>query len=505
MTLEEFLDRVVAPGNYVAIAYKHQDWPAIAHRFHPRDKIKDTASSLRWVSQRGMDSWFALASYKDAEPHSTRRKLIGRRTQENAQALKTFWADADIKRDGDGKDPAKVFRDELEVVQWALELTRDTGIPFPNIWIKSGYGLHLYWSFEDALDKTTWQFYAEALKGALLAHDFKGDLNVVADAARILRPPETFNYKVPDQPAPCFEFFPEKLTKPDFDNPVLLDTLLQQPPNVVALRPSSPPTGSLAAAKAGLQARPRDFGLIAAGCPQVARSLQEQGNGDSRDVWWHLIGLAQFCENGRDWAHEVSKGDPRYTAVETDLEFDRAIETHEQKQMGPPLCKTFNASRPGVCEHCPHWGSSNVTTPFHLGVAAPTEDPDELPTGYRRHGGWIEHAEADGNQVRWRRILEGDLTAPILDEADRHYRISFNYVEPGSKRSRPISLENTKLDIKTAKLVLSEAGVHVSDNAPHVCRLLMAWIDKLQREMRVRGKPLPSFGWHKVDGKYLGF
>ena len=234
MNLEDFLNRIVAPGNWLAIAYRDSAtppaWSGLAQRFYPRADIKDAATYLRWASGvKQWDTWFALASFDQAALNQRGNKYIGKRNRENAYQIKSFWADADIKAAHDGKDPAKVFASEIEVVTWAKTFSKATGVPIPNIWIKSGYGLHLYWSFEDALDVATWRGYAEALKAALITHKFLGDVNVVADAARILRPPETQNFKVPAVPVPCFEFYPQRLTQPDYPNVALLPILGKLP------------------------------------------------------------------------------------------------------------------------------------------------------------------------------------------------------------------------------------------------------------------------------------
>ena len=512
MNLEQFLDRIIAPGNFFAVAYKG-DWPGIAHRFFPRTDIADAARYLSWATNKGWETWYAMASFTSAtiQEKDGRKKLIGPRTQDNAQALKTFWVDADIKRVGDKKDPARVFADEGEVIAWVGAFTKATGIPRPNVWVKSGYGLHLYWTYQHALDRAAWQPYAEAFKAALVRHGFKGDINVVADSARILRPPDTWNYKVQGQPASCYEFYPSKLTAPDYPNPVLLDaieklgfytapppTLQAHPPTTVVARSSNTPVANNA--KAGMSARPRDFALIAANCEQVHHSLQAGGTGDSRDLWFHLVTLTVFCENGRAWAHAVSQDDPRYTQAETDREFDAAERDHQVKGIGPPLCKTFDADRPGVCQGCPHFTSPQITSPFHLGLLTTTGNPDELPTGYRRHGGWIERI-AD---KEWKQVVEGDFDHLLLDRWEGGYRLGFNYLPPnGGVESTFVA--DYELEPRAIKRILSPRGIPIHwESGPAVGRLFMSWIEKLRRECHVRAQPLPSFGWAKDGGFSFG-
>jgi len=510
MNLEDFLNRVVAPGNWLAIAYRDSAtppaWPGLAQRFYDRADVKSAASYLRWANNQNWDTWFALASFDQAALHSNGKKYIGKRTRENAQKIKSFWADADIKAAHDGKDPSKVFVSEAEAVMWAKAFTKATGVPIPNIWIKSGYGLHLYWSFEDALDVDDWRGYAEALKTALIQNNFKGDVNVVADAARILRPPETQNFKVPATPVPCFEFYPNRLTKPDYPNVALLPILGKLPtykpsPKTATTRSG----GSIAAAKSGFTARPRDFEVMAANCAQVGQSLATHGLTDHHDLWWRMLMLAACSENGRDWAHEVSKAYPTYTQADTDAEYDKRVAVHAGG-MGPPSCVMIDGDRRGICHSCPHWTNPQVKGPFNVGLQIITGGPDDLPDHWRRHNGWIERDISDEKTIKWSRVLEGDITDLLdLDEIATGYRFTFNYTPPNLS-PRTLYVDNAELTAKTAKSVLTSRHMHINDdNALYVSRLLMSWIEKLQRETRVRTQSMPSFGWYRDGGTYLGF
>lgn len=513
MNLEQFLDRVIAPGPWLAIAYKDPtaNWHGLAHKFFPRAETSKAAGSLRWCVRQRWDTWYAPASFHHAEVNARGNKNVGKRNRDNAEQIKSFWADADIKAPHDNKDPAKVFISEAEVVMWATAFTKATGIPRPNIWVKSGYGLHLYWSFEDALDVPTWRAHAEALKAALIANNFKGDVNVVADAVRILRPPETKNFKVPAQPVDVYEFVPAKLTQPDYPNSLLLPLIDKLPGYAPASKTfgttGSGSSSSLNAARAGLSSRPRDFTAMAANCEQVAQSLALGGLGDSRDFWWHLINLASFCEDGRDWAHKLGENDPRYIPADTDAQYDLAL-ADRKLQKGAPLCTTLDplSKRPGVCQQCPHWTNPAIKSPFSVGLQTLNpSDPDELPMKWRRDGGWIEHDESDEKKINWVRVIEGNVTEPILDRIDAKLRLTFTYVPPNNP-PHTLCVDTVELDQRSAKSILSGRGMFVSDaRAPATNRLLMSWIEKLQRECRVRSQPMPSFGWYKDESTYLGF
>jgi hypothetical protein len=321
---EQFLDRVVAPGNFLALAFKGQR--GMWHRFFPRDRVREAVGLLHWATRQGIDCWHAVASYKDAElkTEKNRQYYVGKRTQENAEQLRCFWFDADIKRAGDNKDPSRVYPDLIAAIA-ALKPLKVSGFPLPNLWIRSGYGVHFYWVMEDALDRDAWTAYAEELKKLFIKHGLKGDVGVTTDSARILRPVEGVNYKDPTSPAPCYDMTPAILS------PLLLTTAaLDRLTTVVGLggaAPNVPITQSLTKnAKSGMprwETRPRSsFQRIAESCAQVTLSLAEEGVNDARELWHSMVGLAWFCDD-RPAADAIGVKHTQYTPAGTDAEWRR--------------------------------------------------------------------------------------------------------------------------------------------------------------------------------------
>jgi hypothetical protein len=201
MDTATFLACVVAPGNYFAVCYKGPGKP-MGQRFFPRANTQEAAGFIRWADGKGMDVWFSPASFKlaEAKGHDPMGNPTykGERTHPNVDKLQCFWYDADIKRDGDGKDPSRCFISLNDVKNWLIDLT----IPQPNLAVRSGYGVHLYWVIDHAYTRVEWQTRADWVKAMLIAHKAPGDVQITGDASRILRPPNTRNHKVVDQPAP---------------------------------------------------------------------------------------------------------------------------------------------------------------------------------------------------------------------------------------------------------------------------------------------------------------
>jgi hypothetical protein len=368
--LESFLARVVPPG-YLVVAYK-KPGQGMRHEFFPPDERQKAAGFIHKRTAQAYDVWYSCGSYRTA----------GERTQANVQALQDFWADLDVKRQGDGKQDGTVYPDQASAVRAVTEFCCASGIPKPNLIIDSGFGLHVHWTIKDAVSPDIWRPFAEGLKRALIENGMWGDLGVTTDSARILRPPETRNFKDPTNPREV-KVLVWAGAIPNATMYGALAPYLDQTGRSAGARSNygsnnlngAPPavmmngaSGSLLAAQAGIEKKDYSIATIATKCPQVARSLANGGAGDPYHLWYggHLT-LAHFCIDGQHYAHEISKGDPRYDPAQVDAAWQRIADEVAQKGLGAPTCTSYDGYRPGVCSGCPHSGKLN--SPLSLGHA----------------------------------------------------------------------------------------------------------------------------------------
>jgi hypothetical protein len=93
-------------------------------------------------------------------------------------------------------------------------------------------------------------------------------------------------------------------------------------------------------------------------CAQLQGFQRKQGN-IPEPLWYANLGLLAFCEDGDDLAHELSKGDPRYSFAQTQEKLDR------QRKIGPTKCKRFHELNLVPCQACKHWG--HISSPIALG------------------------------------------------------------------------------------------------------------------------------------------
>ena len=117
----------------------------------------------------------------------------GERSKEGALELKSLFLDIDVKKGA--------YATTEEAIDALQAFMTATGLPRPTIIVATGGGgLHVHWVLDRALKVAEWLPLANALKQACKQHGFKTDDNVTADAARILRVPDTTNWKYPSKP-----------------------------------------------------------------------------------------------------------------------------------------------------------------------------------------------------------------------------------------------------------------------------------------------------------------
>jgi hypothetical protein len=147
--------------------------------------VEDIDSYADALVHRGYDAYFALASFTDESG----------RTNANADQLNSFFLDLDC---GLGKP----YADQSDGLTALKAFIKTTGLPKPTVVVNSGRGIHAYWVVEQPLSKADWKPLAEGLKALCVAQNLHADPAVTADVARILRIPNTLNFKDIENPQP---------------------------------------------------------------------------------------------------------------------------------------------------------------------------------------------------------------------------------------------------------------------------------------------------------------
>jgi hypothetical protein len=275
------------------------------------------------------------------------------RTKVNAKQERAFWLDIDCGYD-EKKGKHKDYKDKDAALTALRSFTDTTGLPEPTI-VDSGRGIHVYWTFTDPIAKELWTPVAEGLKFLCVKHGLRADGACTADAARILRVPNTKNFKDPSKP---------------LDVVVLNEGYPTPFDDLAALIPIHLGGERI---KSGHEAHKIDAdGAVSSfkkimqrcmsgdGCEQLKYIATKQKEIDE-PLWRSGLSIAQYCEDRGVAIHKISSQHPEYSAA--------ATEAKAASIPAPHTCNQFESLRPEGCKNCKFKGS--ITSPIQMGKYVP--------------------------------------------------------------------------------------------------------------------------------------
>lgn len=327
------------------------------HHFYA-NTVEELQPVIKKFNDSEYDTYFALASFIEA----------GSRTAANALYMKSAFMDIDC---GEGKAYATKQEGALALDKFLQET--QVGI-LGNPWVvSSGGGLHIYWPFNQNVPIAEWKTVSENLKRLCQKHNLEIDYAVTADAARVLRVPDTFNWKNRSKPRKVkvlasggtFDF-------QDFAKAVgvdMADAPTPKPAPVLDI-PGARPKRS-GASTTQLKLVENSVTLFknilvktdnGTGCLQLKNYIENAAADGMEPVWRGLLSWATKCADGEGAAKLLTELHP-YT------EERMAAKLREIK--GPYGCDKMDSILPGICTNCAHW--KKITNPLVLGLEAVTE------------------------------------------------------------------------------------------------------------------------------------
>jgi len=498
MQVQDFLSTVLpqsSEGYYCAVELTTN---RREHKFV--QTVEELVDAVRAFDDAGKETYFALASFATGAS----------RTAANAVALRALFADLDC---GEGKPYADAAGAVGAVGEWLAA----TGFPKPYM-VSSGYGIHCYWPFTAAIPVGMWRPLAESFKRACTAHGLHIDYTVSADAARVLRVPETRNRKhggnkkvrvaiVGDAPCPV-EDYAELLADWKETKPALvevkpnLDPFLDAAP-VYAKGGSSYKTDIAEIFESSFN---KIVTLGDDGCKQIMRYITNATEEGSEPLFRAVISIAKHCTEGYEAAQELGALHP-YT--------ESRIARKYEAILGPHNCSTFDKTVANVCPGCKHWGK--ITNPIILGRElkkdpAPIEAIAHTSTGavpkavefpaapqgfsVRDSGVYIVFADAEGVQ-RTSPVADTPFFATGTYDRTGERFVQFTYKEHGEAKSAvlPLAIVTTKDEVFKA---FAKIGVMVPTGGENGFR---AYVKATIAEAKKR-PPLimpTSLGWQADD------
>jgi putative DNA primase/helicase len=259
-----------------------------------------------------------------------------------------LWADIDI---GSAAHKSKTLPpDEAS----ALSLVDAVGLA-PSLIVRSGFGLQVYWLFREPflLETDTERREMKALSRRfqhllrLQAQARGWTLDPTADLCRVLRVPGTFNRKIPDDIRPVTaEYLEPRYTLDDFGD------LLAGIDDPGQSAPSEPPPDLAPAA----------LPPILEGCAWM-RHCRDDAAALAEPEWYHMLTVVARCQDAGRWAHELSRGYPKYSERET----QRKLKQASGSSIAPVTCGYVETDLGGdrFCRDCLFRG--NINSPVAIG------------------------------------------------------------------------------------------------------------------------------------------
>jgi hypothetical protein len=342
-------------------------------------------AAVRDLNQMTFESraaYFGLASYREPKVwdptwRNAQGEVVGKwryRTQQNAEALKSFFLDLDVDAADPLKFPSKATAlDEFETFRAAV------GLPDPMV-VDSGGGYHLYWPLHRPVPAAEWRAVADVFKQLCISLKFRADKSLTSDQARVLRAIGGYNFKRDARVRliSATEPIDFSLFKKVIEDGAANHGIGVRPGIPAALGASAPAGAVDVFGDGNLESNdPLNMGRIAFHCAQIGDLVGSRGATAGEQIWRAGLGIAKFAEP-QDLAYRaISDGHPDYDE-------SRTVVKIANWRTGPTACAHFHQQNPLPCEGCHHWGK--LTSPAQLGrmireAAAPEVEIVDAQTG----------------------------------------------------------------------------------------------------------------------------
>lgn len=450
MNLREFLHEVLpTQGNYFTV----QITSAGTTRQFQHVDLPQVAASVYNITQRHNNAYIAQGGFG------------AKRTQAACKLKRAWYVDIDCKPGGN----YETKREGMAAIKAALR----SGLPPFSLLVDSGNGFHPYWVCTEDVARSDWKSYAKALTAACKQHNLNIDSSCTEDEARILRAPDSVNYKDPHNPKPCR---------------VVKDTSRRYSFNAFAAAFNQYLTGPATVGTVtvdnsdlyeGLDSKDAKASTMLELCPVFRNTAATHGEHDSEPLWHKIIHTLVYCDDGANFIHPLSDKHPGYSPQKTDRKYAHSLRNKERT--GAVTCQKFSELS-NECASCPWAG--RINSPIKLAFG----EPNELPFPYRNAERCVEKKSEDG----WDKAIR--YTVKDLDAV----------INPGEETTVSLvigeahittTLDKIVVDNRSCNTLLSNYGVSMDTHELEELRRLMnAWMHQLQEAKKVH-VGTDNFGW----------
>lgn len=469
-----------------------------------------------WAIERRTDVYLAMGAYGRHNGERLNRRLKALRKIENVTMARCLYMDIDVDLDPK-KDAYRTIKEMEEGIEIFYQYTN---IPRATIAVNSGRGgVHLYWPLCRLLTPNEWLPLANALANAGIAAKLKFDAACTRDITRLLRIPNTYNYKSGGNGLAVILREDQNVEDNPDDLWQILSAWQTKTPTInswSAPDANAPPQDDMVddlGGGIGTKFQPSDIMLVAKECPFIANTLANHGAGLAEPLWKHTISIACHTTDPDTNAHILSSGHHAYSPTETIEKLRQAQRDRlGRSTIGPPHCSTILASGANECQSCKHKDAGS--NPISLGYGrnghailsqTNSQDPD-LPFGYwrdkkTRHIYFNMLASAK-NPPKPVCIFPFEiLPNSAYLESDQPYKFTFTTVE--AQKQKVIKVNQQAMSSKErAGQELGGQGLSVN-YTDTTKAFFMGYLQKLHSQP-VTMINLPAIGWHS-NGVDMGF
>jgi hypothetical protein len=459
----------IKPGGGGAPGVAYQDF-ALAEK-----------DALAWAKS-GYDVYLAMGAQQACEPNGT-----AIRKKENTVAARCLYMDVDVKD--------KAYGSTKEAAAACQIFLKQASLPQPTVVVKSGSGgLHVYWTLSELITPDEHHKLSDQLSLAARESDLKFDSGCTVDLVRLLRIPDTSNYKHnPAQPVNLIHAGVE------IDIDVMrraLSRFARMPPRNVFKRETV--NDDL---RAGATFQLATIDQVAEHCPFIKETLDNGGSNLDNEPQWHdMAALSCHVVDPSPTMHRFCEKNQYYNHDDTEKKLEQAQAYRAQNPtLGPPKCVTLQGNGALHCATCPHLARNTtpLALPFLINGYAYLSD---LPSGYfRDDDDCICTDEKSIKSNRAERIKVFPYPLRINSGFLEGKRLTFTTVI-GSREEIEVSFDTAIFadNVSFHKAFLHEYMAFTTD-IPRTRAFFMSYI-KLLRSNNKTMIRVPALGWEKRNG-----
>jgi hypothetical protein len=353
---KQFYEKALPTQGVYCVALIHAETKRTRHEYvYNVTELEEVLG--KYSNQTEYNVYVAPCSFQD-ESRNSNNTLFGR----------SFFVDLDVNHG------SVCYTSKEEALNALTEFLNEHDLP-PPIRIDSGGGIQAYWLFEEDVPAEEWKVVAALFKQFCMDNGLLIDPAVTADAARIMRCPETMNLRV----QAASKFIDDEFNQYDFGAFKSFLGGEEAVESIEQIKTKSRGMDEETKAIARLDNFQDSFAVLAErslsgnGCNQIKYAIENRET-LPYGLWFGALSIAQRCVDREGAIRAVSEGHPDYTYEKAE---QKAQET--AKASGPWTCTKFGEEFPDGCEDCPFRGQ--FTSPIALArqVRLPTQETAPLP------------------------------------------------------------------------------------------------------------------------------